>query len=63
MAKVHLKKVKAYNMCLGCYFFENKIRCSKYDIITCYHPVRKIYKKISESTAKKLLKSGWRVAK
>jgi len=63
MAKVYLKKSKStpYS-CVGCYFWQKDKDCprpangKKGLLCGDLH----IYKKITERTAKKLLKSGWR---
>jgi hypothetical protein len=67
MAKIYLKKVDSgkIGICDGCYFHMNdndcpSRACGKKELICGdFH----IFKKITERTAKKLLKSGWRVAR
>jgi hypothetical protein len=60
MGKIYLKRIKAPipEDCEGCYFYEDDKNCVGLQSVRCFSD--KIYKKISESTAKKLLKSGWR---
>jgi hypothetical protein len=61
MTKIYLKKVDEIDFCNGCYFFCDSF-CGAFgwDYIKCPLEDNKIFKKISERTAKKLLKSGWR---
>ena len=66
MGKIYLKKVeikkfsnKYEEWCDGCYFVKYN-KCHAPETISCGE---KIFKQITERTAKKLLKSGWRVAK
>ena len=58
MAKIYLRKQRTpQGICSGCYFFDKKVEsCAvKYK---CAYPHDVILKRISERTAKKLLKSG-----
>jgi len=56
MSKTYLKRIKAKS-CTKCYFALNGLSCDK---VYCNDAIR--YQKITERTAKRLLKQGWKIA-